>query len=383
MRRAQRFLAATSVPAALVASTLFLAPAPASAMCDCASIAAYHAQTRSTIIQNVNQHTTQVGQDIAATIVDIMSRSTKQLSSYLDRQVWAEQRHFDTQIRTEALNDAQKMREQLEIGVRIGMFDPSPMACMTYGANNALFQGRGSAPSANGHDFQNRSRNWARGVDSPGGHTAQDVRDGNIAVAASILEDRDKYEGFDDYLDPTADIRFLTASQTLDTDDEDVAQVTWRLIQNIVDPAPPPPLTSAQINTPEGKVEAARRQVDDARKSVAQNVFTFRTNFQGNYSEELRKWISDNAPEGFQASDNPKASLKEFFEARVHLFNHPDFLLKLNEADTNGLLRELIQLEAFRLNMDWLRFQLDLDRSLVGATLLASHVNSGERNISY
>jgi hypothetical protein len=315
---------------------------------------------------------------VTAPIFKTLREATQQLSATLDRQVYADERMRNA----EQQNDAIQARQEIRAETESGEYDPGATACLALSGAEALSAGAGAGgagPAANGHDMQNRSRSWARGA-GPGG---EDVRYGISAVARGIIEDRDRLSGLDGHLDPTSDIRMLTADPTVDTTDPDRFDALWRLRQNILDPAPPRPVTSSQAGTPEGLVETARRQVDDARRSTASDLFTFVESLRAPVNAELGEWARRNAPPGYAHPIPQSVSLQQWLDIEIaSRFMNPAWQTRVAKMSPEAVERELRRVEAVRTQIRWLGLRLGLRGGLAGAARLASSMDGGERQIS-
>jgi hypothetical protein len=377
--------AALCALACTTAVVFSLAPAPAEAGCNCGTISSYHSQTRREVARHisrvgadVNDHTTEVAVEVATVFQTEMRKSTQQVSARLDRQVYADERMRNA----EQQNDAIQARQEIRADVENGDYDPAASACRTLSGVAAAAQGvdvSGSAPPANGHDFGNRSRNWARGM----GPDGEQVRDGVQAIARAALKDRDRLQGLDGILDPTSDIRFLVSNPTVDTRDPDRVDALWRLRQNILDPAPPRPVTQSQANTPEGAVELARRQVDAARRSVASDVFGFIESLHAPINDDLGDWARRTVPEGYSYPVPDAISKQQFVDLQVaSRFANSSWHDQVGRMSPEATRREKLIIEAMRAEIDWLRLRLAMRRGLAKAARLSEALEGGEREVS-
>jgi hypothetical protein len=272
-------------------------------------------------------------------------------------------------------NDAMRRREQARVLAESGAYDPSPSACLAYGLSKSIGAGKGETPSLNGYDIANRGRNWARGI----GPRSDEVKEGPGAIADGIIRDRDAFQDLNGYFDPTSDIRFLSEQMTIDTDDEKVAQALWRLQQNIIDPAPPQPATEPQADTPEGKIEIARRQVDEARKSTAWSLFGFLTNLATPVSAASAKVLNKVKPADYPRQIPEKPSLRQSLDVMVAYYNSPEFLEKIQRSSPEAVARENVLLQAFNARLQWLQLDLNLRRGAIDAAQLVVDTGAGER----
>ena len=69
------------------------------------------------------------------------------------------------------------------------------------------------------------------------------MRSGGLALAQEIRLDRDNLKNVGGFADPTSDVRLLTEAYTLDTSNQQVAQAYARMVNNMIDPLPPKPIT--------------------------------------------------------------------------------------------------------------------------------------------
>jgi hypothetical protein len=350
-------------------SLVVLQPGGASASCDCTSeIAAYAKQTQMV----VNQHTDQVGNQI----IDAIMRGVQQLSAYIERQSAADARLADATEQIETLRQRALARAEAE-ATRYTITGEACIAA-TAAARMTAALAAGSDVYLNGFDFTNSLRNWSRGNDDTGV-----VNKAGVAIAAYLVSARDQHSGELGVLDPTSDVRALTNNLTLiQPEGEDPAVLA--LLVNLLDPTPPPPLTAEEMNTPTGITEAARRQVDDARRSTTIGVFEFLLNLQAaRPANEIGSWLNAVMPPGY-AAKIPADGISELQMLDLVIrskYPNPAWHASMAGSSPEAVQRELLQVQALSLYVDWLRLDLERRTAMVDAVDLARSLDAGDVGI--
>ena len=356
--------ALTGVVATIMMMGASLTPTPAEAAGCCGTlynlITRKHSETR----QNVNDHTTQVGNYI----VDNILKATQQLSAYEQRTAESNKRVEEGAQANETIRTKQRFRAEAEGG----RYDPAISAC-TDMSGIMKMGGGASTQGYGGNDMANISRNRSNG----NGVGGQEVRENGLALAQGILSDRDRLQNIGGVLDPTTDVRLLTENITLDTTDNDVASAYARLINNIVDPTPAKPVTVQEMKTPNGMAAAAARQIDAARRSSAHAVF----GFYGDLitpagGDELAEWAQRAKTDAYPNVVGDKVSILQATDIFVHSkFANPEWHQQVAKASPAAVQREIATTNALNLHVNWLRFQLELRDAAVNATDLAARLD--------
>lgn len=316
---------------------------------------------------NVNNHTTEVGNYITDNIL----RGVAQLSAYSKRETEAATRIAEGQDQNAVLRERQKIRGAAEGG----RYDPAVSACIDLsGVLN--FGGGQTSQGVGGMDIANLSRNRSYG----NGAAGAPVRSGGLALAQEIKVDRDNLRNVAGYADPTSDVRLITEAITLDTSDQQVAQAYARLVNNMVDPLPPKPVTTEEAKTPTGLARIAARQIDATRRSASHAVFTYLGDIATpTGGEELASWARDAAGPAYPNTVGDKVSSLQAVDIFVYSrFANPDWHQSIAKMSPDAVNRELLLTQALNLHVSWMRFGLERRVAAVDAATLATMVDGTE-----
>lgn len=316
---------------------------------------------------NVNNHTTEVGNYI----VDNILRGVAQLSAYSKRETEAAKRIAEGQDQNAVLRERQRIRAAAEGG----RYDPAVSACIDLsGVLN--FGGGQTSQGVGGIDIANLSRNRSYG----NGAAGEPVRQGGLALAQEIKLDRDNLRNVGGFADPTSDVRLLTEAITLDTSDQQIAQAYARMVNNMVDPLPPKPVTTAEAQTPTGLARIAARQVDATRRSASHAVFTYLGDIATpTGGTELADWARNAAGPAYPHVVGEKVSSLQAVDIFVHSrFANPDWHQSIARMSPDAVMRELLLAQALDLHVNWMRFDLERRVAAVEAATLATMVDGTE-----
>lgn len=332
--------------------------------CNCFAVQNMVTTAHTATRQNVNLHTTQVGNYIADTIREVGA----QLSAYQKRSDEVVKRVEEAGQTNDTIRERQIARSRAEGG----RYDPATSACIDM--SGIMNMGGGAvAQGPGGNDVVNASRNRSRG----NGDEGQAVRAGGLALAQEIANARDAYVGVGGVLDPTADVRLLTENITLDTTDGDIASAFARLVNNIVDPLPARPLTETELATPAGRAQLAARQIDDARRSPAAATFAFYGDLATPIGgEELSQWAKSAVTDAYPNVVGDQVSTLQALDIFVHSrFANPEWHQRLAKMSPEAVMRETALTNSLNLHVNWLRFQLELRDAAVNASSLAAQLD--------
>ena len=316
---------------------------------------------------NVNNHTTEVGNYI----VDNILRGVAQLSAYSKRETEAAKRIAEGRDQNAVLLERQKIRAAAEGG----RYDPATSACIDLsGVLN--FGGGQTSQGVGGIDIANLSRNRSYG----NGAAGAPVRSGGLALAQEIKLDRDNLRNVGGFADPTSDVRLLTEAITLDTSDQQVAQAYARMVNNMIDPLPPKPVTTEEARTPNGLARIAARQVDATRRSASHAVFTYLGDIATpTGGTELATWARNAAGPAYPSAIGDKVSSLQAVDVFVHSrFANPDWHQSIAKMSPDAVMRELLLTQALDLHVNWMRFGLERRVAAVEAASLASNIDGTE-----
>jgi len=333
----------------------------AMAACSCGGVQniVYRAQ------ENINSHTTDVGNQITQTIL----KGVAQLSAYQNRAIEANTRTQDAAQMAETIRERQKARAAAEGG----RYDPAASACLDLsGIFNIGKSGQGVA-GYGGNDVANASRNWSYGNEAIG----KPVAEGGLAVANSIIADRDQLKNVGGLADPTSDVRLLTDAITLDTSDGDISKAYVRMINNMVDPIPPKPITQAEMKSPAGVAQVAARQVDATRRSAAHAIYSYLGDIAApTGGQELANWAKSAVTESYPYEVGNHVSELQAVDIFVRSrFTNPEWHQELAAMSPAAVQREQLLTQALNLHVDWMRFNLERRQASAIAALLSNSLD--------
>lgn len=316
---------------------------------------------------NINNHTTEVGNYI----VDNILKGVAQLSAYSKRETEANKRIAEGQDQNAVLRERQKIRAAAEGG----RYDPATSACIDL-SGILNFGGGQTSQGVGGIDIANLSRNRSYG----NGAAGEPVRQGGLALAQEIQVDRDRLRNIGGFADPTSDVRLLTEAITLDTSDQQVAQAYARMINNMVDPLPPKPVTTQEAQTPSGLARIASRQIDATRRSASHAVFTYLGDITTpTGGSELANWAKNAAGPAYPYQVGDKVSTLQAVDIFVHSrFANPDWHQSIAKMSPEAVQREILLTQALNLHVNWMRFGLERRDAAVSAAHLASDIDGTE-----
>lgn len=333
----------------------------AMAACSCGGVQniVYRAQ------ENINSHTTDVGNQITQTIL----KGVAQLSAYQNRAIEANTRTQDAAQMAETIRERQKARAAAEGG----RYDPAASACLDLsGIFNIGKSGQGVA-GYGGNDVANASRNWSYGNEAIG----KPVAEGGLAVANSIIADRDQLKNVGGLADPTSDVRLLTDAITLDTSDGDISKAYVRMINNMVDPIPPKPITQAEMKSPAGVAQVAARQVDATRRSAAHAIYSYLGDIAApTGGQELANWAKSAVTESYPYEVGNHVSELQAVDIFVRSrFTNPEWHQELAGMSPAAVQREQLLTQALNLHVDWMRFNLERRQASAIAAILSNSLD--------
>ena len=260
-----------------------------------------------------------------------------------------------------------------------GRYDPAASACAGLGgiaaATSPVESPGPQAPT--GNDTQNQARNYERCADDN-----DEVCRGEGAVATGIIADRDASQDLGGVLDPTSDLRFLLLQPTVaagtSTTPEQLAVPAFRLIQNLVNPFPPPPITDTQATTPEGRGLIAARQADTARRSAPRGLLNW-IQTRAMPSLPLGDWARRTAPDGYPYPIDDRISLRQYYDVAIAAsWRNPDWHRRVTEMSPEAAARESVLQQALANDIAWLQFELDLHAAATLAVLTAQSIPPSE-----
>ena len=359
------------IAAILLATTALLAT-DAWAQCRCSAQLRAHLQgsnaDRAMQTRTRNDHLTDQAQQIIAAI----RAGAGQTSAYIQRHAALVEKVTDASD----LNRAIGRREEMRAMAEGGRYDPAASTCLGYAAAAAIAaEGEPAAGDpplpASGADTQNLARNYAR---CAGGST--EVCDGEAAVVGGIIADRDELRDVGGVFDPTSDLRLLLQQPTIGagtgSDTQELDEAAWRLQQNIVEPLPLPPVTTAEANLPVGRAEIARRQSVAARRSAPAALLGWIQTRSAAHLP-LGDWARNTAPEGYPYPIDDRISVRQYYDvATAASWRNPSWQARLPGMAPEAVMREIALQLALNNDLAQLQFELDVHRAAVDAVIAAA-----------
>ena len=351
-----------TVPAIVMAT-------PAAAVCDGCVVSAVR-NLQVDLGRRQDQTTTAI-ETAQQAIVQAITQGVAQTSGYQAQTTESQKRVQEATDVNETIRQRQLARAKAEGG----RYDPAASACTDL-TGILQFGGGQVATGVGGNDAVNALRNRSRGN---GGEGAE-VRSGGLAVAQGIVRDRDQFENFGGYLDPTSDVRYLTEPATLDTTDEKASKVLVRLVNNIVDPTPARPISAEEAKTPQGKAQIAARTIDDARRSAASAVFAHLGDLAApTGGEALAKWAKGAVTPAYPREVGNVVSTQQAIDIFVYSrFANPNWHQELAKMSPAAVERETALTSALNLHVNWMRFELERRMAAVQAASLAAQLDKGD-----
>ncbi|ASY61401.1 hypothetical protein [Sinorhizobium sp. CCBAU 05631] len=315
--------------------------------------------------ENINTHTTDVGNQIAQTIL----KGVAQLSAYQNRAIEANSRTQEAAQLSETIRERQKARAAAEGG----RYDPATSACLDLSGIFTMGKAGQGAAGYGGNDVANASRNWSYGNEDIG----KPVMEGGLAVANAIVSDRDALRNVGGLADPTSDVRLLTDAITLDTSDGDISKAYVRMINNMVDPIPPKPITQVELKTPAGRAQVAARQVDATRRSAAHAVYSYLGDIAApTGGQQLAEWAKKAVTESYPFEVGDHVSELQAVDIFVRSrFANPEWHQELAGMSPEAVQREQLLAQALNLHVDWMRFNLERRQAAAIAALLSNSLD--------
>lgn len=315
--------------------------------------------------QNINAHTTDVGNQIAQTIL----KGVAQLSAYQNRAIEANSRTQEAAQMSDTIRERQKARAAAEGG----RYDPAASSCLDLSGIFSMGKSGQGVAGYGGNDVANASRNWSYGNEDIG----KPVMEGGLAVANAIVKDRDELRNVGGLADPTSDVRLLSDAITLDTSDGKISKAYVRMINNMVDPIPPKPVTQAELKSPAGRAQVAARQVDATRRSAAHAVYSYLGDIAApTGGQQLADWAKKAVTESYPYEVGEHVSELQAVDIFVRSrFSNPEWHKELAGMSPAAVEREQLLTQALNLHVDWMRFNLERREAAAIAALLSNSLD--------
>ena len=300
-----------------------------------------------------------------------------QTTAYIDKAIAAAEKIGDSGN----MNDSLRSRDEFRARAEGGRYDPPASACGGLSAASELAAAPAAPPEGQaaqtGADAQNRSRNYERCAGS-----RAEVCEGPGAVAAAIIEDRDRHRSSAGLLDPTSDLRALldqpTAGAGTGISPEDLSDALWRLTQNVVNPFPGRPVTESEASTPAGRIAIAERQSEAARRSAPAGLLGWlQTRSAPNLP--LGDWARRTAPPGYPYPIDDRISVRQYYDIAVAAsWRNPDWQKRVAAMSPEAAIRELVLQQALANDLAHMRLELDFLRAANDAVVASILLDGGD-----
>ena len=301
-------------------------------------------------------------------IEETLKLQTEQLSNYAEKQILAMERIADAQDTKAAMRLRQELRARAE---GEGRYDPDPNGCLM--VEMAGYPGGTSAPAKP----SNSDAATDEMPDTP------ERYEGSVKFATQLQDAREELEkkGVS-----TTDFADVLDGDTLGREPERV-EGTAMLVQNIIDPMPPPEMTDEQKETPKNLVLDSRLDALRARQSMVRQSFK--------YALALRegRTIGEAGTGGGHAIRSPVSLQKIVDKARYYGTLPPGPVSELQALDVlttyhhepqpqealeregllteKNLLKRIYETNALNARINFLRLEIDNRMLMLAATELA------------
>ncbi|MBW3243617.1 hypothetical protein KUV57_13165 [Epibacterium sp. DP7N7-1] len=330
-------------------------------------------------LQSINKNQIQTGKNVKAVeeqvensmkeaadrIIAALRGHSAEQSSYQDKQIEATRRITDAA----ELNATDRMRQEFRARAESGEFDPSPDICLLAG----LFRDSGATSSTpRGSSTVAGARQLSNGGDPA-------VRQGGTARAKSAIDERAELAGaMGGFSDPTVDVASILQNPTLSMESDEDRRAAERLVRNLTDPNPPRPLTSAEMQTPEGVSRAEERSIQETRNNATAEVVSMVMNMRTEVgpTEPWQPYIEDisnyNRPIGDQVSELQAIDIRTL----RHYAPKPEIFQERAAWSEKQLLQEILDVVSIQARMQYMQLELDSRRGIVESQIL-SVLNNG------
>lgn len=331
-----------------------------------------HETTRDAIISAIEDQTVDLKdkmEDTTQRIIEAMALAAGENTAGLQRQTEASRRIADAQ----ALNDTDRLRQEIRARAESGAFDPNPFSCQLLDMFEAS---RGSGAPVTGAGITRDAVNRITGQD-------ENVRAGGARVARSIVDARDRFAGFQGSENATTDWSFVLNDPTIDLSDPDTQEVISWIISNAISATPERAMTEEELTTPEGMARAAVAQERISRQQAALSSIEMSLNMRTPVHTDDGTYRAMADDSGYSGVRNVPDRLSELQMLDIRTVNHyapgRNRLLGTGENDPGlegltekGWLWEIHRIMSINARINYIRLELENRNAITNALILAA-----------
>ena len=304
--------------------------------------------------------------DMGDRLIEALRLSTGERSAYSDKQIEAQRRFMDAAQQ----NESERLRQEFRARAESGEFDPSPNICLLAG----MYRGGGSSgPGAIGTNTGQAAVSATSGADPA-------VRQGGAALARSVLDKREQFQGRMGVQDPTVDPGAILMNPTIASGGDD-QQALVELMRNMIDPNPPRPVTATEANTPEGVMRAHRRSVQETRNNASREALSMLANMRtpvqpisGSGGGSFEAYLDDIANYNRPVPSDGMISELQALDIRTLRYYAPKpevFQARAAMSD-RALLQEILDSISIGNRIAFIQLELDSRRAAVETQILST-----------
>jgi hypothetical protein len=330
-----------------------------------------HETTRDAITKAIEEQTVELTDKMEETtqrIIEAMALAAGENTAGLQRRTEASRRIADAQ----AINDTDRVRQQVRAAAESGAFDPNPFSCSLL---DIFESNRGSGAPVSGGGVTQPAINRITGDD-------EDVRAGGARVARSVVDARDEYAGYRGSVNATTDWSLMLDDPTIDLSDPDMQGVLGWIVTNSVDAIPERAMTEEELATPEGMSRAAEAQQRLARQRAAVETINMSLNMRAPSLTDSQGTFAGMADDSAYNRPVPER-LSELQQLDIRTVYHyapgpnrmngtngqQNGLVHMNEK---GWLQEIHTIMSINARINYVRLELENRNAITNALILAA-----------
>ena len=331
-----------------------------------------HETTRNAIMDAIKEQTealTEKMEETTQRIIEAMALAAGENTAGLQRQTEADRRIADAQ----AINDTDRMRQEIRAKAESGAFDPNPFSCQFLDMFEA---GRGRGEPLTGAGITRDAVNRITGQD-------EDVRAGGTRLARSVIDARDRYAGFNGSENATTDWSFILNDPTIDMSDPDMKTVISWIASNAISATPEREITDEELATPEGMARAAEAQERISRQRAALETINMSLNMRAPVHVDdgtFAGMAEDSLYNGTRSVPGVLSELQQLDIRTVYhyapgpnrLFGTGDGNNGLQGMNEKGWLQEIHAIMAINARINYIRLELENRNAITNSLILAA-----------
>lgn len=323
-------------------------------------------------VERNNRSTQEVRQEVRELgnrLIEALRLSTGESSAFADKQIEAQRRFMDASEQ----NQSERLRQEFRARAESGDFDPSPAICLLAG----MFRSGGTGPGTIGTQASASAVSRTSGSDPA-------VQAGGATLARAVIDRRAQMRGRMGVDDPAADPAAILMNPTIASTSADMEALEV-LMQNLIDPLPPRPVTASEAMTPEGVVRAHRRTVQETRNNTSREVLSMLANMRSPVQTissptggSFQAYIDDIANYNRPIPSDGMISELQAIDIRTlrHYAPRPEVFAERATLSERGLLQELLDAVSIGNRIAFLQLELDSRRAAVETQILSTLNNN-------